>query len=222
MLQNDLKHMIRIESLSKSYGIKNILNNLDLTVGIGELAIVSGSNGSGKTTLHLLLSSLVTPDNGNIEISGFNIQDDPVAARSNIGYLAHEPFLYSALTVKENLDFFTKLHNMSYENISQIYEQNDLLKILNIYDKLDSKIDTLSHGYRKRVGIICSLIHNPSILLLDEPETGLDTEGFNGLMEIINFLIDLNKSILITTHADRSNFGSLFTHYELKNGRLVS
>ena len=222
MLQNDLKYMIRIESLSKSYGIKNILNKLDLTVGIGELAIVKGSNGSGKTTVHLLLASLVKPDKGNIEISGINIQDDPVATRSNIGYVAHEPFLYPALTVKENLNFFTKLHNTSYANISQLYEQNDLLQLLNISDKLDSKIETLSHGYRKKVGIICSLIHNPSVLLLDEPETGLDTEGFNGLIKIIDFLINMNKSILITTHADSSKFSSEFTHYELRDGRLFS
>jgi heme ABC exporter ATP-binding subunit CcmA len=221
MVINDFKYMIRVDTLYKSYGIIPVIKKLDLKVNAGELVIINGSNGSGKTTLHLLLSSLIKPDSGNIEISGINVGDSPKIARSHIGYVAHEPFLYPSLTIRENLNFFAKLHNISYEDINQIFENNDLLKLLGISDRLDTLVSILSHGYKKRAGIACSLIHNPSVLLLDEPETGLDSNGVMALMDMVGFLTNINKSILMTTHTDLSKFNVEYTHYILKNGQLI-
>ena len=169
----------------------------------------------------MLLSSLIKPDSGNIEISGVNVGDSPKIARSHIGYVAHEPFLYPSLTIRENLNFFAKLHNISYEDINQIFENSDLLKLLGISDRLDTLVSILSHGYKKRAGIACSLIHNPSVLLLDEPETGLDSNGVMALMDMVGFLTNINKSILMTTHTDLSKFNVEYTHYILKNGQLI-
>jgi len=220
LLDNNLKYMLRAESLSKSYGFKYVLNKLDLNIEPGELAIVSGANGTGKTTLHLVLSSLIKADTGKIEIAGINIQDDPVRTRSSVGYVSHDPFLYSSLTVRENLIFFAKLYNISYTKFNQTYDQNNLLELLDIADKLDIQVRVLSHGFRKRVGIACSLIHNPSILLFDEPETGLDTQGFDTLLKIMSFYMQKNKSILVTTHADLATFDMKYTHYHIRGGRL--
>jgi len=222
MVTNDLKYMISVNGLSKSYGTNNVLNELDLKVVEGELVIISGSNGSGKTTLHLIMSSLISADSGDIEISGVSASDNPEQVRSHVGYVAHDPFLYPSLTVRENLNFFSKIHNLSFGHILNLtYGDNNLLELLGISDKLDATVNILSHGYKKRVGMVCSLMHNPSVLLFDEPETGLDLEGFKSFVEILNLSIQMGKSVLITTHADLTNFKMEYTHYHLERGQLI-
>ena len=219
---NDFKYMISVDDLSKSYGTNNVLNELDLKVVEGELVIISGSNGSGKTTLHLIMSSLISADRGDIEISGVSARDNPEQVRSNVGYVAHDPFLYPSLTVRENLNFFSKIHNLSFGHILNLtYGDNNLLELLGISDKLDTTVNILSHGYKKRVGIVCSLMHNPSVLLFDEPETGLDLEGFKSFVEILNLSTQMGKSVLITTHADLTKFKMEYTHYHLERGQLI-
>ena len=222
MVTSDSQNMISVSALSKFYGTNIVLNELYLDVSAGEFVIINGSNGSGKTTLHLILASLLKPDAGTVEILNTNLEEELGVARNNIGYVAHDPFLYPSMTIKENLIFFAKLHNLSYENINQIYEDNNLLELLGISDKLHSVVGDLSHGYKKRVGIACSLIYNPSILLLDEPETGLDTQGFDALVQLIDLLIHMNKSVILTTHSDLSKYKTEYTHYHLKDGKLLN
>lgn len=181
--------MIRIKKLKKSFSDNTVLNELSLTVKDGEITALVGKNGSGKSTLIRLIAGLLKQDGGKISIT----------SNQKIGVLlGGDVNLYKNLTANEIIHFFGELHGLSETYINRrIDELEDILCFKSFIDK---RAGTLSRGMRQKIAIVISIIHDPAILLLDEPSTGLDIEASNDVINFIRYLKSENKTILIATH----------------------
>ena len=209
--------LLKVENVTKSYGRNRVLHRLCLSVEPSEVVVIRGINGSGKTTLLSIIASLVSCDYGMVKILGQDLRSNSHKVRSNLAFVAHQPFLYSQLTVKENLEFFGRLN--SIDNLSSTILEKAAL--IGLYDRLDSKIATLSHGYIKRVAIARALLHNPRILLFDEPESGLDQDSLMLFERIIGDQLEAGKSIVMTTHATQISYRGNVRNQRISKGMLV-
>lgn len=187
---------IKIDTLSKSFGFKKVLDGINLQFEKGDFVTLFGPNGAGKTTLIRILSTIIKSDEGNISISDYDIKKNVLDIRKIIGLLSHENFLYQNLTVTENLKFFAKLYNVKNSEESISYKLNKI----GIYSKRNELIRNLSSGMKQRISIVRSLVHEPEIILLDEPFVGLDIEGSEYLLELFGEFKKENKTALVTTH----------------------
>lgn len=188
--------IINVQGLNKAYGRNKIFQNLDLVINYGEVCALIGINGSGKTTLLKILSTLTKPDSGSLSISGLTSRKNGEDIRKLVGLVTHNHLLYNQLTGYENLKFVGELYRV--QNIDEkIKELSSLLKLDKVLDK---RIGYLSHGFQKRVSIARALIHNPLLLLLDEPESNLDHLSKTVLFEMIKRFKESGKTILVTTH----------------------
>jgi len=209
--------LLEVENVTKSYGRNRVLHKLCLSVEPGEVVVIRGINGSGKTTLLSIIASLVSSDYGMVKILGQDLRSNPHRVRSDLAFVAHQPFLYSQLTVKENLEFFGRLN--SVDNLdSTILEKAALIGLSN---RLGSKIATLSHGYIKRVAIARALLHSPKILLFDEPESGLDQDSLRLFEKIIGDQLESGKSIVMTTHVSQISYRGRVRNQRISKGMLV-
>ena len=209
--------LLEVENVTKSYGRNRVLHKLCLSVEPGEVVVIRGINGSGKTTLLSIITSLVSCDYGIVKILGQDLRSNPHRVRSDLAFVAHQPFLYSQLTVKENLEFFGRLN--SVDNLdSTILEKAALIGLSN---RLGIKIATLSHGYIKRVAIARALLHSPKILLFDEPESGLDQDSLRLFEKIIGDQLESGKSIVMTTHASQISYRGRVRNQRISKGMLV-
>ena len=190
-------YAIVIRALSKTYGTHMALRQLDLTVSWGDFLVVFGPNGAGKTTLIKILSTITSPTSGQVSIAGFDLKSDYSSIRRNIGVVSHQPLLYQDLSAIENLRFHGRMFSVAnLEN--RIKEVADLVGIQSI---LDRKTNILSHGMQKRVSIARAILHDPPIMLLDEPETGLDQEALSVLSSAINQSERGQRTVLMVTHS---------------------
>ena len=188
---------IRAVGLSKSYGEKPALFPLDLTIKAGEIFGLLGHNGAGKTTTVNLLTTLLEPSAGQIEVAGFDSRQDANLLRQEIGYLPENVQFYDNLTTMENLLFFARLSGMNKPE-SRI---DEVLNYLNFTGHGEERVGTFSKGMRQRVGIAQAILHNPKVLFLDEPTSGLDPLGVRELREVIVSLNrDLGMTIFMNTH----------------------
>lgn len=187
---------IYVQGLIKSFDGKPVLRKLDLEVRFGETYVLFGSNGSGKTTLLKSLAGIARPDGGNIRILGLDTRGQGPMLRQHIGFVTHQPLLYEDLTGWENLRFYGKMYQVTNldHRIKLMGEQ------LEVHRALGLRVKTLSHGMKKRLSIARALLHNPSILLLDEPETGLDDVALNLLDKTVFSREETSRTILMTTH----------------------
>ena len=188
--------IINVQGLNKAYGRNKIFQNLDLVINYGEVCALIGINGSGKTTLLKILSTLTKPDSGSLSISGLTSRKNGEDIRKLVGLVTHNHLLYNQLTGYENLKFVGELYRV--QNIDEkIKELSSLLKLDKVLDK---RTEYLSHGFQKRVSIARALIHNPLLLLLDDPESNLDHLSKTVLFEMIKRFKESGKTILVTTH----------------------
>lgn len=179
--------MIQARGASKRFGAVRALSNIDLEVGAGERVALFGPNGAGKTTLLRVLAGLCRPDAGTITIDG----GSPRSARARIGYVGHEPQLYPQLTVGENLVLFARLYRTDTSAVGEMIER------AGIGHKRDSHVQTLSRGEIQRASIAKTLLHDPEVLLADEPFTALDEQSLAALPQL---LLRDGRTILIATH----------------------
>ncbi|MEZ4552697.1 MAG: ABC transporter ATP-binding protein [Dehalococcoidia bacterium] len=185
---------IEVRGLSKRYGASTVLNAVDLELAPGSKTALVGANGAGKSTLLAILSTLVVPNDGRARIAGFDVQREGVEVRRRIGVLSHRPMLYEDLTPLENLLFFSALYRVPGAHA----RAEAFLRLLGLWSRRAEPVSVLSRGYHQRLGIARALIHSPEVLLLDEPETGLDGEG----MELLDGLMLHERSftVLAATH----------------------
>ena len=188
---------ISVQGLVKSFDGKPVLRKLDLQVRPGERYVLFGSNGSGKTTLLKSLAGIARPDEGTIRILGLDTRTHGPILRQHIGFVTHQPLLYEDLTGWENLRFYGRMYQVANLNhrIKVIGQQ------LEVGRSLDQRVRTLSHGMKKRLAIARALLHDPSILLLDEPEAGLDEVALSLLDKTVFSREETNRTILMTTHS---------------------
>jgi len=187
---------ILIRGLKKSYGFLDVLNSIDLEFEEGEFATIFGPNGAGKTTLIKILSTLLRPDSGEIFINGIDLRKKVVEIRKLVGLISHEHYLYHNLTVEENMQFFGKLYEI--KNLKETIELN--LNKLGIYSKKDRLVRDLSNGMKQRASIARAVLHEPQVLLFDEPFVGLDYDGISLLSELLEESKKSRKNVIITTH----------------------
>lgn len=190
--------IITAEHLTKSFGKLIAVDDLSLSVHKGEIFGFLGPNGAGKTTTVSLLTTMNLPDSGSIRIHGIDAIANRVEARRNIGIIQQQHSLEKEISVKENIIFHGLMQNMSRKEIYR--SMDELVEIMELGDQMDKLIKDLSGGWKKRVAIVCSLIHNPDILFMDEPATGLDTRSRYLLHEMIRTISSKGTTIFLTTH----------------------
>lgn len=189
-------NIIKAEHLNKYYGKNHVLNDISFSVGKGDLLGVIGHNGCGKTTLFRILSTLTKPNNGKLEINGWDAVSQMSHLRGKIGYMPSRFSLYKDLTVEENLKFYAALFNTTIKE-GQKYIENLFLPLRPFQD---IKVDALSGGMKQRLVLACVLIHDPDILFLDEPTTGVDYAARQYFWQTINSLHKRRKTIIVSTH----------------------
>ena len=159
---------IEVSALQKGYGDLPVLWDLDFSLGWGEFLVLFGANGSGKTTLLRVLGGQARPDEGTVRIAGYDLRRRPAAARRQVGVVAHSGFLYDDLSCRENLTFYGRLYGV--ENLKE--RVAEVLERVGLTHRADRRVRNLSHGMQKRVAIARAILHQPSLLLLDEPSRG--------------------------------------------------
>jgi heme exporter protein A len=159
---------LRLEGLARHYGEREALSGVSLSLNAGQTLVVFGPNGAGKTTLLRVLATLLRPHAGDVRVLGKSLPDEAWAVRGRIGLLAHEPLLYRELTARENLRFHARLHGVEEERVEE------LLAAVNMENRAKEPLRTLSRGMVQRVAIARAVLHDPELLLLDEPRANLD------------------------------------------------
>ena len=184
---------IVIENISKTYKKQVALNSINLNIKKGEIVGLLGPNGAGKSTLIKILTGYISANNGEVKICGDNINENPKLVKQKIGYLAENNPLYIEMYIKEYLKYIAEIYKVSFQEIDKIIE------LTGLNSEKNKKINQLSKGYKQRVGLAAALIHNPEVLILDEPTTGLDP---NQLIEIRKLIKNIgnNKTVIFSTH----------------------
>ena len=184
---------IKVKDVSKYYGQQAALQSVSLEIKKGEIVGFLGPNGAGKSTLMKIITTYLAADEGQVEVCQENVEENPLSVRQKVGYLAEHNPLYLEMYIKEYLDFIANLYGCSKECVS------DMIEITGLSPEQHKKIGKLSKGYRQRVGLAAALIHEPEVLILDEPTTGLDP---NQLVEIRTLIKNSgkNKTVMLSTH----------------------
>ncbi|MCY3798867.1 MAG: heme ABC exporter ATP-binding protein CcmA [Chloroflexi bacterium] len=195
---NDARPIIEAENLSKVYGSLPVLRSLSFTVWRGEFVALLGANGSGKTTLLRLLSGLSKPTTGAIRIGGWEMPREAMAVRAQIGLVAHQPLLYENLTARENLDFYGKLYGIERDERERRIKE--LLIAAGLRKRRDSLVRSFSRGMKQRLSIARATLHQPDVLLLDEPYSGLDQAAAERLDGMLAATIAEGRTIIMSTH----------------------
>lgn len=188
--------MICVNNFSKCYDDFTAVQNLNFKVASGEILGLVGPNGAGKTTLMRTLSGIIPPSSGTLSIAGHDIVQNPVQAKQQLGYIPDVPRLFDSLTVWEHLEFVAATYRV--ENFRPAADA--LLHFFNLDDKRDHVVQSLSRGMRQKVGIACAYLHNPAVLLFDEPLTGLDPEGIHAIRQSIREKAAEGAAIIISSH----------------------
>lgn len=189
---------IELKNLTKKYGSLTAVNNLNLEIEKGEIFGFLGPNGAGKTTTIKLLSGLLKPTSGTAKILGFDIQVNPIEAKSYIGLIPDEPNIYEKLTGREFLRFMGNIFKV--ENIVIIKKTAELLKIFDLQDRADELIQVYSHGMKQKIAIAGALIHSPKIIIFDEPTIGLDPKSARTIKDILKYRAESGDCIFMSTH----------------------
>lgn len=184
---------IAVQNISKSYGAQKALDNISFSINKGEIVGFLGPNGAGKSTLMKILTTYIHADEGSAIVNGFDVNNQTKSVQLSIGYLPEHNPLYLDLYIREYLAFNADVYKVSKSRIEEV------IQLTGLSSESHKKISQLSKGYRQRVGLASALLHDPEVLILDEPTTGLDP---NQLMEIRNVIknVGKNKTVFLSTH----------------------
>jgi len=190
--------MIEIRDLTKRYGDFTAVDHLSLTVQPGEIFGFLGPNGAGKTTTIRILAGLSLPTSGVVRINGVDIGADGMAAKRITGYVPDRPYLYEKLTGRELLQFVANLYGREWRDCEP--RATELLDYFDLSDWADARIENLSHGMKQKLVIIGALVHDPRLLIIDEPMVGLDALAQRQVKLLMRRLADEKKTVFLTTH----------------------
>lgn len=191
--------MIEVTNVTKAFGAFTALKDVSLRVEAGEVYGLLGENGAGKTTMMRMMATILKPTEGEIEVAGYSVRKEPDEVRRRIGILfGGDVGLYSRLTARENIAYFGRMYGMDQlavgeriERLSQMFEMGDFL---------DRRVGPFSRGMKQKVAIARTLVHDPNVILLDEPTTGLDVTAANIFRRVIGMLQEEGKTILFSSH----------------------
>jgi len=184
---------ITVENVSKVYGEQKALDTISFTIGSGEIVGFLGPNGAGKSTMMKILTTYISQTDGVVSVNGHNVATEPMLVKQSVGYLPEHNPLYLDMYVKEYIQFSGQIHKVAKTRVNEVISQ------VGLTPEAHKKISELSKGYRQRVGLAVALLHDPEVLILDEPTTGLDP---NQLVEIRNLIKEIGKTktVLFSTH----------------------
>jgi heme exporter protein A len=188
--------VIEVRGVVKAYGYRPVLRGVSLAVGAGEVVTLVGANGAGKSTLLHILATLTPPDYGAVRVAGFDLATQPMEVRRRIGLVAHRTLLYDDLTVAQNLLFFGRMYGV--ENPAA--RSRGLMEMLGLWERRDEPVRILSRGLQQRTAVARALVHDPPVLLMDEPDTGLDQRAAEGLLALVQSTGTTRRTVLLAMH----------------------
>jgi len=210
--------MIQVKKLVKRFGLKTILGGLDFEVQSGEFVALLGPNGAGKTTFLRILASLSRPTLGHVSISGYELPKEAAQVRARLGVVSHLPLLYNDLTAEENLRFYARMYGLAHAE-SRI---NEVLKIVGLHKRSKDLVRTYSRGMQQRLAIGRAVLHNPDVMLFDEPYTGLDQDASSMLDEVLKTVASQGRTVVMTSH-DLARTEELATRFDiLSRGKIAA
>ena len=187
---------LKITGVTKYFGHRRVLNNVSFSVNKGEVFGFLGPNGSGKTTTLKIVLGFLMAQAGEVEICGINVKDDYEKAMSMVGGIVENPEMYTNLSGRMNLKMYARIHgNISKERIEEVAEK------VGMKNRLDDKMKKYSLGMKQRIGVAQAILHNPELLILDEPTNGLDPEGIKDLRDVLKqYAHEQNKAVVVSSH----------------------
>ena len=188
--------MIEIRKLVKAFGNRAVLKGVDLTVSVWEFLTLVGPNGAGKTTLMNVISTLIKPTGGLVHIAGYDLADGAVQLRRQIGLVSHKTLLYDDLSAEQNLRFYARMYDVADADA----RIEMVLRRVGLWGRQRDPVRTYSRGMQQRLAIARSMLHDPPILLLDEPDTGLDQHAAAMLTDLLHEVGATRRTVLMTTH----------------------
>ncbi|MBI2868460.1 MAG: heme ABC exporter ATP-binding protein CcmA [Chloroflexi bacterium] len=188
---------VEARAVTKSFGARSVLRGVDLSVRPGESLVIFGPNGAGKTTLLKILATVMNPTSGAVLVNGRDVRKEPERCRQQIGVVSHQTFLYGNLTGRENLEFYCRMYDVprAAERVREVAE------MVQMSPRLHDRVYTLSRGMQQRLSIARALLHRPPIMLLDEPETGLDQQALGVLWQTLQAGGEGRRTIILTSHS---------------------
>lgn len=211
--------MLSIKGLEKTYGDFKALNGLDLTINKGEIFGFIGPNGAGKSTTMKIVSGLLTPDSGEVYVDGIDAIKRNKELKEKIGYMPDFFGVYDNLKAIEYLEFYGSIYGLSYSEGKKI--GMDLLELVNLKDKAEAYVDGLSRGMKQRLCLARCLMHNPKLLILDEPASGMDPRARFEMKNILKNLREMDKTIIVSFHI-LSELGEICTNIGIiERGKMV-
>ena len=190
--------IVQFEGVEKHYGDVTALAGVDLSIPEGSITGLIGPNGAGKTTSMLVMSTLLERDAGMVNVAGVDPEQDPRAVRKHLGWMPDFFGFYERLTTREYLDFFAAAQGIA--PVSRPAIISDLLELVDLADKIDADVNSLSRGMKQRLSLARALVHDPDLLILDEPASGLDPRARVQLRELIAELSRMGKTVIISSH----------------------
>ena len=193
-----LQSLIETRNLIKRYGDKVAVNNVSFEVYAGEVFGFLGPNGAGKTTTIKMIVSLLQPTSGTIKVAGYDVQTQPLFAKAVSGYVPDTPNLYAKLTGRELLHFVGDLYNLDRNQVA--HRIDELLRMFDLSAAADDTFDSYSHGMQQKTSLAAALMHDPKVLILDEPTVGLDPKSARLIKDILRQLADRGAAVMLSTH----------------------
>jgi len=208
--------MIAVRKLVKRFGLKAVLRGLDFEVAPGEFVALLGPNGAGKTTFLRILASLTRPTLGDVRIGGYRLPHQAAAVRRLLGVVSHQPLLYGDLTAEENLVFFARMYDLPepHRRIAEV------LDLVGLASRRRDLVRTFSRGMQQRLAIGRAVLHDPSVMLFDEPHTGLDQDACAMLDTVLRDVAARGRTVVMTSH-DLARAGDLATRFDVLSGGVV-
>ncbi len=210
--------MIEVRKLVKRFGMKAVLRGLDFEVQPGEFVALLGPNGAGKTTFLRILASLSRPSMGEVKVAGYHLPDHAAQVRARLGVVSHMPLLYGDLTAEENLEFYARMYGLTQYAI----RITEVLNMVGLEQRRHDLVRTFSRGMQQRLAIGRAVLHNPEVMLFDEPYTGLDQDASEMLDEVLRSVAAQGRTVVMTSH-DLARAEDLATRFDvLSRGVIVA
>ena len=209
--------MIRVKKLIKRFGLKTVLRGLDFHVEQGEFVALLGPNGAGKTTFLRILASLSRPSMGGVSIAGYRLPDQASAVRRRLGVVSHQPLLYGDLTAQENLRFYGRMYGVGNLNL----RVEEVLELVGLTPRRRDLVRTFSRGMQQRLAIGRAVLHDPEVMLFDEPHTGLDQDASIMLDTVLREVAARGRTVVMTSH-DLARAADLASRFDILSRGVVA
>lgn len=209
--------MIEVTKLIKRFGLKTILCGLDFQVQPGEFVALLGPNGAGKTTFLRILASLSKPSFGNVKVAGYSLPNESAQVRAKLGVVSHLPLLYPDLTAEENLQFYARMYGITNYQL----QINKVLNLVGLEHRRKDLVRTFSRGMSQRLAIGRAILHEPQVILFDEPYTGLDQDASEMLDKVLKEIASHGQTVVMTSH-DLIRAEALATRFDVLSRGVIT